>query len=208
MPLHKDLTGLQFNNLTVTEFSHKDHRNNALWLCQCVCGNMTHVSTTDLRRGKTKSCGCLKRHTSNTIPAPHGLYKTPEYTVWGAMHTRCRNPNQPHYKHYGGRGITVDPRWDDFTNFLADMGPRPSLQHSIERIDNDKGYGPDNCKWATQTEQCRNTSRNHWIDTPRGRFVLTEAAAEYGLRKDTLRARLKAGWPVEKALTTPVRKRA
>jgi hypothetical protein len=200
-----DLSNQKFGRLTAIRPTHKDARNNVIWECLCECGNTTHVKTLKLRSGHTRSCGCLRREKQMAGNPTHGLFYSGENKIWVGMKARCKRPANDSFENYGGRGITVDPRWEKFENFYADMGPRPSPQHSIERIDNDKGYGPDNCIWASPQEQARNRRTNHWLDTPRGRFILTEAAAEYGLPRPTLAKRLKKGWPVEKALTTPVR---
>jgi len=130
----------------------------------------------------------------------HGLVDVPEYRVWGDMRSRCANPRTNHWKNYGGRGITVCERWCRFENFYADMGPRPSAAHTIERKDNDKGYEPDNCKWATRTTQVRNR-RNTVRLTAHGKTLpLIEWARLLGIRYKTLYARYKHGWSITRMI--------
>lgn len=151
-----DLSGERIAFLTVLHRTFRPGITSAFWKCLCDCGNTTEVRGVYLRNGHTTSCGC-KRGNRNVI---HGgsrrNARMPEYYVWAGMRKRCLDPNSKSYKNYGGRGITVCDRWQDFANFIADMGPRPSHEHSIERKDNDCGYSPDNCIWATRDIQAKN----------------------------------------------------
>lgn len=129
--------------------------------------------------------------------------RDPVYSVWASMRNRCLNENDKHFHLYGGRGVTVCERWNDFRNFIADMGERPE-GGELERINNDKGYSPNNCKWATRAEQLRNRSITRFIEWDGRVQTLQEWAAEIGINHRTLRARLRNGWSVRKAFARPV----
>jgi hypothetical protein len=135
----------------------------------------------------------------------HGRHRTPEWTAWREMRARCLNPRHRAYSNYGGRGIGICERWrGSFAAFLEDLGERPSPMHSLDRIDNDRGYEPGNCRWATKTVQSRN-SRNARLVTFQGRTMcLAEAVELSGLRTTTVAQRLHKGWSVERALNTPL----
>ncbi len=143
----------------------------------------------------------------------HG-YKTagkysPEYSIWMNMRARCTNLKNKRFHLYGARGISVCERWsNDFVNFLQDMGRRPSPKHSIERIDNDGDYTPDNCRWATTVEQARNRRSSRFITIKNEEKTLAEWCEIKGLPVSTVHARLKSGWGAERALSQPIRGRA
>jgi hypothetical protein len=142
--------GLRFGRLVAVRYVHNE-RAGALWQCRCDCGQMTIALVSNLRHGRTKSCGCRQG-------IRHGGWGSPEYWCWHAMLQRCNNPRNPGYKNYGDRGIKVCKRWHRFEHFYSDMGDRPAGL-SIDRIDNDGDYKPSNCRWATQAQQHSNKRR-------------------------------------------------
>lgn len=129
------------------------------------------------------------------------MHNSPEYTAWAGMLQRCRNPKNAAYPDYGGRGITVCDAWrDSFEAFYADLGPRPSARHSIDRIDNDGNYEPGNCRWATAKEQNRNTRRARLLTFDGRTQLLSDWGAELGVHPEAIRGRLRRGWSIEDAL--------
>jgi len=168
--------------------------------CRCDCGTEREVRSSAVRTGGSISCGCLRRERHAAAITKHGQADTPVYKVWTAMHQRCSNPKSQMWHLYGSRGIVVDPRWATFAQFAADMGPRPE-GGTLERIDSNGNYSPENCRWATVLEQNRNTSRNRYIEFNGETRTISEWARLLGMHRGTLRVRLSVGWSIEDALT-------
>lgn len=148
-----NLVGQRFGRLTVLSREQRNLRGRLQWVCICDCGRKVVILEYNLRDGNSKSCGCGREVSHRK----HGLRKAPEYRLWQNMVQRCGNPNNPRYDDYGGRGIRVCARWrKSFAAFYADVGPRPSAKHSIDRIDNDGNYEPGNVRWATAYQQVHN----------------------------------------------------
>ncbi len=210
MPKFEDITGQKFGRLTaLRRLGSKS--NQSRWECECECGTIKDYALYQIKSGKTQSCGCLQKELTIQRSTIHGHSTredmTDTYVIWCGIKARCFNENEPAYKNYGGRGITMCDRWNEsYENFLADVGERPSKKHSIDRIDNEKGYEPGNCRWATRAEQSRNNRRNVWYEHQGEKMVLNDWAKEYNIPQKTLWYRLRhAGWTIEKALNTPVR---
>ena len=203
-----DLVGQKFERLTVMAFSCVKH-GNSYWSCECECGGKTEVSNCNLKNGHVKSCGCLKEETRFTCHLVHGSSRigkqTRTYRIWTGIKTRCLNKNTDSYKDYGGRGIVICDRWKySFKNFLDDMGECPSGL-TIERINNNGNYEPDNCKWATSKEQCNNTRSNRLIEYNGEVKTLKQWADTLKIHWSTLRNKLeKYGQDIERAFTEPV----
>jgi hypothetical protein len=193
-----DLIGQRRGRLLVCELTGKRGRE-YLYLCKCDCGAHTTVVRASLTRRRSMSCGCLRLDRARDRNILHGGNGTAEYRTWLAMKSRCNNQRAEKYSQYGGRGISICSRWTSFTNFLEDMGPRPTGM-MIERIDNDGNYTPGNCRWATPAEQGRN-KRNNRIITHDGRTMCMAAwAEEVGISYTVLRQRLHRGWSIDRAL--------
>jgi len=209
MPLN-DLTGREFGRLTVIR-RHGKSSLPVMWECECECGTKKVVAYKHLAYGGTVSCGCYRTEL-NQKPRTHGQAckssdnRTKLYTTWEGIKQRCHNPNYHDYKTYGGRGITVCDRWkNSFENFFEDMGVKPKGL-TLERIDNDKGYSKENCKWATYKQQARNRRDNRFITYNGETKIMTDWARQYGLSRGVLWHRIfKMKWPMEMALTKPVR---
>lgn len=191
--------------------------------CKCDCGAIVVYRFASLRTGNTSSCGCLRREMVAAKNHKHGMRKRvggspPEYFVWKQMRNRCNTTTDYHWERWGGRGITICKRWDDFQAFLKDMGPRPSPKHQIDRQDNDLGYwcgkpecpecGPagrkPNCRWVTAKEQARNKRNNVRVEVDGTSYTLADLADEYGIRYGCLASRLRKGWDIKRALTEPI----
>lgn len=185
-----DISGNKYGRLTAVKIAFRKN-GRPHWLFKCDCGKEKTVLAADVKKGATQSCGCLCVERSRSRFTKHGCTKyrnkTPEYDIWASIKQRCLNPNNTRFRRYGGRGITLYKSWYNFSNFLRDMGERPTVKHTIERIDNDKSYTPSNCTWATQREQSRNTSRTHLLTLKGKTLCLTDWATLWGVCRSTIR---------------------
>lgn len=192
-----DGEAVRYGRLTVLGENGRARSGEILWRCRCTCGTIKTFQKWNVVRGASRSCGCLARE----VATKHGASYTKAYAAWNGMHKRCRSDDP----RYGGRGIHVCDRWADFQAFSDDMGEPPTKQHSLDRIDNDGPYSPDNCRWATWSQQASNRSSNRTVEFDGRKLLLTEWSKVLGIKLTTLRMRLKMGWPVERALTTEPR---
>lgn len=198
-----EMQGKVFGRLTVERRGANSPNGTAKWQCRCECGAVRVVDGSALRNGHTRSCGCLSADLSARRSTKHGLLfggKTPPlYKVWAAIKGRCCNKNDAAYAYYGGRGIFVCERWrNDFAAFLADMGARPP-GGTVDRINNDGPYSPENCRWATRKEQANNTRGNVKYQGA----SISEWAERLGTGPSTISSRV-AKWGWERATLTPI----
>ena len=203
-----DVSGKRFGRLTVIkQVSQKNKRRGAFFLCHCDCGKEKIIYGYSLRKNITRSCGCLHKEVAANINIKHGMNRrgmaTPEYKSWFHMRQRCKNPNHKGFKNYGGKGISVCNRWDNFSNFLSDMGTKPTPKHTIDRVDNNGNYEPKNCKWSTNKEQNNNYSRNRIITFNGHSKNLSQWAEFLGVSRNLLYGRIFRGWSDIETITTP-----
>ncbi len=177
-------------------------------LFKCYCGKEFTTTFSLVSSGHTKSCGCI-RNKKRPHTTKHGQTGTCEHYTWSAIKARCNIPTHKAYKWYGARGITVCDRWLDkkegFQNFLQDMGKRPGKEYSLDRIDNNKGYCKENCKWSTMKEQTNNRRSNRVIEYKGERHTMSEWSDITGIGYAVIKERIYANWSTEEVLTTPVR---
>jgi hypothetical protein len=202
MDKFKDFIGRRFGRLSIKEKGLAPYR----WICECDCGNKKEVVIYSLIRGGTKSCGCLSIEKAKGR-ATHGKSRTPEHNIWKTIKQRCYNQNLDSYKRYGARGIVMDINWkNSFQNFIKDMGYRPSSKHSIERIDNNKGYCKENCKWATMKEQCGNRRNSVFITLNGETKIISDWCEYFNIKLSTVYSRINrnSNWDYERIFSTPV----
>lgn len=201
-----DLTGKKFGRLTVIRQAGDSVNGKPIpWLCRCSCGKEKVIISPSLRYGKSKSCGCWKdEKTSERFRKyPKGYEHLDD--VLRQMVKRCTDPNHPDYQWYGARGIEVCPEWSSDLNIFIEWARSSGYKKglSIDRINNDGNYCPDNCRWATDREQANNRSSNHVITYMGTEYTLSEAARHFGINERTLRARIERGWSPERAIQEP-----
>lgn len=193
----KSMVGEKHGRLTCLHPVEIRKNRHVLYACICECGAETYVTSSNLKSSHTQSCGCLMIAANST----HGMSGTKIYYVWSQMIDRCHLKTAPNYKWYGERGIRVVKRWHSFANFYADMGDPPP-GYWIERKDNDGPYSPRNCCWVPPSAQASNTRRSVRVPHAGRVQTVTEWERELGRRPDSIAKRLRAGWSVEKALST------
>lgn len=201
-----DIKGEIFGQLTVLEKTGNSiSGHSSVWKCVCNCGNVKEVLGSNLKAGKTKSCGCLlKTNTRIGLSSiKHGMHNTSSYRAWANMIYRCTNSNYKYFHHYGGRGIEVIAHWrNSFENFLKDMGECPNGM-SLDRINNDGNYQPDNCRWATNKDQANNKRNNVKVTYQNETKTIAQWSRVTGVGTNVIRRRLLAGWNIADALTVP-----
>lgn len=195
--------GISDSRLIIIKQAPIKKRKKAYWICKCSCGNPSYfiVEGTCIRSGNTLSCGCVKK---DRHPQSHGQSKGKLYAVWVAMKKRCENANSHDYVRYGGRGICVCDEWktyEPFYNWAMNNGYLEGLE--LDRVDNDGNYCPENCRWTTHREQCRNRSTNIWIEYNGKKLSPREWSKITGIPDATIRARLQCGWTSEEAILVP-----
>lgn len=188
-----DMTGLKYGRLTAIKTIEPDKGEQLKWLFRCDCGNEVALPGPQVRKGNTRSCGCLATE-SKRSPKTHGLCSTKSYFIHKSMMARCYNENDSSYHNYGGRGIYVVDSWHDVENFYADMGEKPDGL-SIERLDNDGPYSPENCKWGTRKEQANNTRQNVRLKYGAEEMTVAQWADKAGIPYELLSSRLDNGIP-------------
>lgn len=195
-----DMTGKTYGYLTAL---YRDHTKGKAvwWRFRCICGTEKALSGNEVRRGKTKSCGCMRGKLMVQSKGTHGMSEHPAYWVWRSMHDRCKLPSHQAWKNYGARGIKVCKRWATFERFWQDMGSTYQPGLTLDRRKNDRGYAPGNCRWVTSRVQANNTRCNRIVHTPRGEMTVSQASRMFGVKVNTILYRLAAGWPDEKAVT-------
>lgn len=205
-----NLVGERFGALTVIGRGPNDSQGKTTWLCKCDCGNVCTVSRGNLKSGQTKSCGCSTKYLLKISHTKHGLRYTSIYHVWNSMKDRCNNPRCHAYENYGGRGIKVCDEWQNdpkaFYDWAVSHGFKKGL--SIDRIDNDKGYPPENCRWANTETQGNNRRSNRCINYLGETHTVKEWSEILKIDYADMKSRLRSGWSIEKIVSTPVNRHA
>lgn len=201
-----DLTGQRFGRLYVLHEAGRSDSGKVLWRCRCDCGNEKNTVGGDLRSGRTTSCGCYHQEVVTGQATVHGARFSRLYRIWCAMKYRCDSPSANKYADYGGRGIKVCAEWEHsfsaFQRWAMENGYSDEL--SIDRIDGDAGYSPENCRWADAVTQARNKRSNRNLIFQGKKQSVAAWADETGIPSKTIYRRLDAGWTVERALTEPI----
>jgi hypothetical protein len=201
--MKEDLTAKRYNRWTVLGFSHTDKHRTQFWNCICECGKQKVVNAAHIKTGRSRSCGCLQKETISKLKK-HGQYGTKLYGVWAGMKQRCQNPKAHEYENYGGRGITVCTNWQTakpFLDWALANGYREGLQ--LDRINTDKGYSPENCRFVTPAENECNRKNNVFLTVGNETKTISEWSRIVGCKKDLIYSRIKLGWDAKKAIFKP-----
>lgn len=190
--------GCRYGKLIILGDAERSFCGARMWKWKCDCGSKGSSQMCAIKNGATKSCGCYARSIDRKVPGSRG--SNPLYLVWRTMHDRCNLPSVKAYKHYGGRGISVCDRWNNFDIFVKDMGPRPE-GGTLDRKDNNGNYEPSNCRWATHKEQMNNMRKNVLIPVNGEMLTIAQASERFFIPYPRLYARIKKGWPVQKAIS-------
>lgn len=205
MPKRINAVGQRFGRLVVIDraedYVSPQGNRSTRWLCRCDCGNEIITAWSVLKAGRAVSCGCKKKERFTV----HSMYGTRLYKIYHKIRDRCYNQNHQAYRHYGGRGIEICDEWQDFKNFYEWAIANGYEEHlTIDRIDVNGDYSPDNCRWITQKEQLSNTRRNRYLTYDGETLTVTQWAEKTGLKRSTIANRIAKGWSVEKVLTEPL----
>lgn len=191
------IPGQKFGRLTAVAPTGQSQSGMKTWICVCDCGQQATVIGNNLSKGNTKSCGCLSRDKSAgrmaALNLKHGATKTRLFKIWTGIVDRTTNPNHDAYERYGGRGIVLSEGWRDFAVFAAAVGEPPSAKHSIDRIDNEKGYEPGNVRWVLAQQQAENRRTNRFVSVRGDTLTFAAAARRLGVSKSTITRRVDAG---------------
>lgn len=202
------IQGQIFGRLTVIEKECKVKDKPQRFLCQCSCGNQKIIMGRHLISSHTVSCGCFKKETTRNRVFKHGDSHTPTHSIWVNMRDRCNNKHNKSYPYYGDRGISVCERWNDYSLFIEDMGYRPDGLE-LDRIDNNKGYYKENCRWSNRHQQMRNQRRSVIIEYQGESIQMNDLADRFGINKHTFKSRIcYMGWSVEDAISKPIRSKS
>lgn len=204
----RDISDQKFGRLTAVKLIGLSKSRKAVWLCKCDCGNSVEILSSSLINGQTKSCGCWQKEWSINKHTTHGGSKHPLYTTWDRMMSRCYNSNDRNFKNYGARGIGVYEEWrKDPNKFYAYVSILPNFgdkNRTLDRVDNNKNYEPENLRWATARQQMRNSRINKNLTFDGKTQCLSAWAEELNIDKRTINGRLRSNWSVERALTEPI----
>lgn len=203
MSKSSELTGQKFNRLTVIRRNLTDSSSGtSRWDCVCECGTEKTVRGNNLKSGQVRSCGCLQKENISSALKTHGASRTPEHNIWKTIKQRTLNENNVDYPAYGGRGIKLCDRWkNSFESFIEDMGKRPSPSHSIDRLNGDGDYEPNNCRWSTPEEQANNKSTNLRFVYEDQNLTLAQIAKLNNVSYESLRRRIHRGQDIGSAVS-------